>query len=119
MEDVTARGDLIERSIVVYLAPIKETERLEEARFWPDFEKAKPRILGALLDAMVSALECVENVHPSRLPRMADFTRWAVSCERGLGFSSGTFINAYEKIGVTQTFSRSRPRPWSTRSLTS
>jgi hypothetical protein len=95
IEDVATRGDLIERCIIVYLSPIKETQRLEEARFWTEFEAVKPRIFGALLDAMVSALDCKESVHLPRLPRMADFARWAVSAEQGLGFRAGTFLNAY------------------------
>jgi hypothetical protein len=97
IEDVATRGDFIERSIIVYLAPIKETQRMEEARFWSAFEMVKPRIFGAILNAMVSALDCVETVHLPRLPRMADFARWAVSAEQGLGFRAGTFLNAYDR----------------------
>jgi hypothetical protein len=97
IEDIATRGDFIERCIIVYLAAIKETERLEEARFWSAFEMAKPRIFGALMDAMVSALDRVHSVHLPRLPRMADFARWAVSAEQGLGFRVGTFLNAYDR----------------------
>jgi hypothetical protein len=97
IEDVATRGDFIERCIMVYLAPIKETQRVEEARFWSTFEIVKPRIFGAILNAMVSALDRIESVHLPRLPRMADFARWAVSAEQGLGFRAGTFLNAYDR----------------------
>lgn len=46
---------------------------------------------------MVSALDCVESVHLPRLPRMADFARWAVAAEGGLGFRAGTFLDAYDR----------------------
>jgi hypothetical protein len=97
IEDVATRGDFIERSIIVYLAPIKETQRQDEERFWSTFELVKPRILGALLGAMVSALDCVKGVHLPRLPRMADFARWAVSAEQSLGFQAGAFLKAYDR----------------------
>jgi hypothetical protein len=97
IEDVATRGDLIERCIIVYLSPIEESRRLEEARFWANFEAAKPRIFGVLLNAIVSALNNKETVHLPRLPRMADFARWAVSAEKGLGFRPGSFLNAYER----------------------
>lgn len=34
IEDVASRGDFIERSVIVYLAQIKESQRQEETRFW-------------------------------------------------------------------------------------
>jgi putative DNA primase/helicase len=97
IEDVATRGDFIERCIIVYLAPIKEAERLDEARFWSNFEMIKPRIFGAMLNAMVSAIDCADTVHLLRLPRMADFALWAVAAEAGLGFCAGTFLDAYDR----------------------
>ena len=97
IEDVATRGDFIERCIMVYLAPIKESQRQEETRFWSAFDRVKPKIFGALLDAMVSALNGAESACLPRLPRMADFAHWAVSAEQGLGFTSGTFLKAYDK----------------------
>jgi DNA invertase Pin-like site-specific DNA recombinase len=97
IEDVASRGDFIERSVMVYLAQIKEAQRQEEARFWSAFEDARPRILGGLLDALVAGLNNIDGVHLSRLPRMADFARWAASTEEGLGFRAGTFMDAYDR----------------------
>lgn len=96
IEDVASRGDFIERSVIVYLAQIGEGQRQEETRFWSTFENARPRILGALLDAAVAGLNNVE-VQLTRLPRMADFARWAVCTEGALGFPSGTFMGAYDQ----------------------
>lgn len=97
IEDVASRGDFIERSVIVYLAQIKESQRQEETRFWSAFEDARPRILGGLLDAAVAGLNNTDGVHLTRLPRMADFARWAVSIEEGLGFRAGTFMDAYDR----------------------
>ena len=39
-------------------------------------------------------LQAVKSVHPSRLPRMADFAVWASACETAL-WPTGTFSRAY------------------------
>jgi len=55
---------------------------------------ARPRILGALLDAAVQGLRALGRVHLDRLPRMADFAIWATACETAL-WPAGTFARAY------------------------
>ena len=61
---------------------------------WREFELARPRILGALLDAVAHGLRAVGSVQLDRLPRMADFALWATACETGL-WPAGTFARAY------------------------
>jgi hypothetical protein len=61
---------------------------------WREFEVARPRILGALLDAAVHGLRFLGRVHLDRLPRMADFAMWAAACETAL-WPAGTFARAY------------------------
>jgi hypothetical protein len=67
-----------------------------ETRNYSAFENARPRILGAFLDADVAGLNNAE-VQLIRLPRMPDFARWAVCTEEALGFPSGTFMGAYDQ----------------------
>ena len=55
---------------------------------------ARPRILGALLDAVVHGLRALNSVHLDRVPRMADFALWATACETAL-WPAGTFARAY------------------------
>jgi hypothetical protein len=62
---------------------------------WSDFEEARPRILGALLDAAVHGLRRLHGVRLDRLPRMADFAIWATACETAF-WPSSTFARAYE-----------------------
>jgi hypothetical protein len=54
--DVVTRGDLLDRSLVLRLPPIPDDRRRTEAEFWRDVTSLRPRILGALLDALVVAL---------------------------------------------------------------
>ena len=59
------------------------------------FEEARPRILGALLDGLSEGLRNYGGIRLEGLPRMADFCRWAVSCE-GAYWPTGTFMPAYD-----------------------
>jgi hypothetical protein len=95
IEDVIRRPDLADRAIFLMLAPIAEEQRLPEQELWREFDIARPRILGALLDAAAHGLRELPRVHFDKLPRMADFARWAIACETAL-WPAGTFTRAYE-----------------------
>src|SRR5262249_8115362 len=84
IEDVISRPDLADRAIFLTLPPIGEAQRRPEAELWRGFDIARPRILGALLDAAVHGLRAMGCVHVDRLPRMADFALWATACETTL-----------------------------------
>jgi hypothetical protein len=75
--------------------PIADAERRTEDEFWKSFDDAAPRILGALLDAVVGALRNLNNVKLDALPRMADFASWVTAAETAIGWSSGAFLSAY------------------------
>src|SRR5439155_11381418 len=94
IEEVVSRPDLGDRAIFLTLAPIGEAQRRSESELWREFEIARPRILGALLDAVVHGLRALGRVHLDRLPRMADFALWAAACETAL-WPAGTFARAY------------------------
>jgi hypothetical protein len=95
IEEVVARGDLLDRSIIVDLPPIPEERRRPEEQFWAAFAWAQPRILGALLDAVATALARMPTLQLVRLPRMADFARWIAAAEPALGWVPGEAIAAY------------------------
>jgi hypothetical protein len=88
------RPDLGDRAIFLTLAPIGEVQRRPESELWREFEIARPRMLGALLDAVGHGLRAMGRVHLDRLPRMADFALWAAACETAL-WPAGTFARAY------------------------
>ena len=74
---------------------IGEQQRRSETELWREFEIARPRILGALLDAAVRGLQRLPGVCLTSLPRMADFVLWATACETTL-WPAGTFACAYD-----------------------
>ena len=97
IEDVTTRGDLLERSLILSLPSIPESKRRPEKEFWDDFNKQYPAILGALMDVLSGAIRELPAVNLPRLPRMADFCMWATACERALKWPPGSFIESYER----------------------
>ena len=92
---VATRGDLLDRAIVVTMPPIPEELRRDEATFWREFHRVRPRILGALLDAMSCGLRRLPAVHLKRKPRMADFAMWSVAVEPACPWTDGVFLDAY------------------------
>jgi len=95
IDDVATRGDLQERSLLVSLPSIPEERRVEEAEFWRNFEAAKPRIFGTLLDGVSASLRNAEAVRLERMPRMADFAVGATAMEGCFGWEAGSFVEAY------------------------
>lgn len=94
IEDMVTRTDLADRSIVVNLEPIKDDRRMPEEELWRAFQEQRPTILGALCDALAHGLKMLPDIRLDRLPRMADFARWAAACEGAL-WPAGTFMTAY------------------------
>ena len=94
IDEVVARGDLDSRTIILTLSAIREEDRKPEAKLWARFDEARPRILGALLDALAEGVRRHPDVKLDRLPRMADFATWAVACEPAI-FPEGAFMRAY------------------------
>ena len=96
IDDVAARQDLVDRAITQSLPPIPDEKRRREEEIWSEFEALRPRLLGALLDAVSCALRRESSVRLKRSPRMADFAHWIVAAEPALPWHEGTFLAAYE-----------------------
>lgn len=95
IEELATRSDLLDRALVLTLPTIPDDKRRTESELWEEFERKRPGILGALLDAVSHALCNVADVRLARLPRMADFAQWAVAAEPALGLPEGAFMGAY------------------------
>lgn len=93
--DFVTRGDLVDRSIVVRLQPIAESERRTEEDLSSTFNAVAPRVLGALFDAVSAAIRNLETVQLAELPRMADFARWVHASEEACPWEPGAFLAAY------------------------
>jgi putative DNA primase/helicase len=81
--------------VTIHLRAIPDHERQAEDALWEAFEQARPRILGALLDAVSAALRHISQVKLDRPPRMADFVKWVTAAKPGLGWDDDTFLSAY------------------------
>lgn len=95
IEDFVSRPDLGDRAIMLALEAIPDEARRPEGTLWAAFEASRPRILGALLDAVSHGLRELPRTNLDRLPRMADFALWATACE-GAYWPAGTFMAAYD-----------------------
>ena len=99
IDEVISRSDLLDRSILLHLPRL--SRRFDESTFWGEFEDARPRLLGSLLDAVSVALSRIETVtntarsEETDLPRLADFTLWGMAAEPGLGSAQGQFLDRY------------------------
>ena len=94
IEDIITRQDLADRATFLTMGSVRDEQRRPEAELWHQFELARPRILGALLDAAAHGLRMRDRIQFVSLPRMADFAKWATACETAL-WSRGTFLMTY------------------------
>lgn len=99
---VVSRPDLLERTIVVELPRINSTHRIAERRFTGELAPLLPGVFGALLDAVVVALQRLDTVQLPHLPRMADFTLWVEAAAPALGWEPGAFVAAYKANTATK-----------------
>jgi hypothetical protein len=95
IEDVVSRPDLADRGLFLTLPWLSEARRRPEQKLWQEFGLVRPRLLGALLDALSQGVRALPQMRLDRLPRMADFALWARACETAL-WPPGTFVRAYE-----------------------
>ncbi len=95
IEDVAVRSDLADRAVRLTLPHIPDGRRRNENELLPAFEAARPRILGALLNAVSEAFRILPTVKLKAMPRMADFAKLGAATEQALGWVPGTFLAAY------------------------
>src|SRR5262245_42032830 len=94
IEDVAVRPDLVDRAVMLALEPIGEKQRRDEAEYDAEFDRIAPKVLGALLDGVVTGLRDLAATRIADKPRMADFALWAEACTRAY-WPAGTFLAAY------------------------
>jgi hypothetical protein len=94
--ELATRGDLFDRAILVDLEAIPDEDRRTEAEMRVGFDAVRAGLLGALLDAVACALRRLPETRLAKKPRMADFAVFVTAAEEALGWSSGSFLAAYE-----------------------
>jgi hypothetical protein len=92
--DIAKRPDLISRVVALELPMLDEREIVDESIFWRRFEKALPRIQGALFDLVAKMLAELPEVELDASPRMADFARVGTALEHALELPDGRFLDA-------------------------
>lgn len=96
--DIVSRPDLLDRAVTIPLLKISDDQRIEESEFWPAFERARPRLLGAALTALSGALFRWSTTTTDRKPRMADFYRLALAAGPDLPGGVEAFKSAWEAM---------------------
>jgi len=96
IEELTTRPDLLDRSILLYLSAFSdEHPRIPEEELEKKFLEAHPKLLGALFNAVSTALKRKHEVRLSFHPRMADFVTWVEAAAPALGWKSEDFLETY------------------------
>jgi hypothetical protein len=98
IEEIISRGDLLDRTIILSLPRIEKKKRRKEKEFWAKFEEAKPRILGALYDAVSGVLRELPSTVVEEPPRMADYAYIGTAAEKVFGLEPGSFMRAYDEL---------------------
>jgi len=94
IEDFAKAPDLRSRCIILNLPRI--TQRKDEKTLRAEFEQARPRILGAIFDAVCAGLANEDNVTLTTEPRMMDAVKFITAAEHGAPWPVGTFEKAYQ-----------------------
>lgn len=100
---LSRRQDLMDRTILVWFPLLPEEDRESEKVLNARFKAARPKLLGALLDAVSMALGRVDEVelNAEELPRMADFAIWAEAAGPSFGWEEGAFPATYKAARET------------------
>lgn len=92
---VASKPDLLERSILLELERVSQSERKQEKDLLQEFNHQRAYILGGIMDTIVIAQRIQPTIHLTTHPRMADFAVWGCAIAEALGHSQKEFIDAY------------------------
>jgi len=94
---IASKPDLLQRCLIFSTSIIPPEERMNEYELWVEFEKVKPKLLGAYFSLLSKAMCEYENVKLDWKPRMADFAHWGSAVSKALGFDEKFFIKIYRE----------------------
>ncbi len=97
ISDIVTAQDLIDRTIILELPQITESNRKTDLEFFSVFKAEAPYISGALYDLLVAVLNEIPNIQLSEKPRLADFAILGVALEHVLHLPEGAFLTAYRQ----------------------
>ena len=103
INNAATRPDLLDRSILLELQRLSESERRELSEIKAAFEADLPAILGGIFDTLSKAMVFMPFIVLDKLPRMADFTKWGYAIGEALGKGLGqNFLSEYADNRQTQ-----------------
>ena len=102
INNVATRSDLLDRSLLIELERINESDRRELSEIQVACEADRAAILGGILDTLSKAMAIYPTVKLSKLQRMADFTRWCYAIGEALGGLGQTFLDEYATNRASQ-----------------
>ena len=93
--DVVTKGDLAERTNIIYLDAI--SQRKTEKQVWEEFNESKPKLLGAIFNCIKDGLRDVGEMETTikKLPRMADFCVYGAAFIKAMGLKWEDFVKQY------------------------
>lgn len=94
---VPSKPDILDRCLIFEFEPIPETERIDEALFWKQFNDIKPKILGIIFSILSDAMKIYPSIELDSKPRMADFAKWGAAVAIAMGLSQEEFLHIYQE----------------------
>lgn len=91
------REDLLDRMLTVTLPPLTAETTRPEAEVAERFAKARPKILGALAQAVSVAMGRVDQIHLAAYPRHAEAAVWAIAAAPALNTTPELLEQALEQ----------------------
>jgi hypothetical protein len=70
-------------------------KRKTESKLWEDFNKDRPKILGAIYTAISTAIKNLPDASSENLPRLADCAQWVCAAEPATGLATGSILSTY------------------------
>ena len=87
-----SKGDLLSRTLRFPCAVPER--RMKESALIERFTEMRPRIFGAILDALSKAIKIVDDIQIEDASRLADFEHWGCAVAIALGHTKEEFIAA-------------------------
>ncbi len=99
-----SKSDLMSRIMLFKTEAVPRDEVRSGAEINKEFEAMKPRLLGALFDLLVQAMNIKETLNHRSSFRMNDFALWSAACSEALGYGAKPFEIALEKASKNRAY---------------
>ena len=94
---VPRKTDLLERSLLFELEKITPDKRMTDKKFWSNFKKKRPEILGAIFDTISKALAIKKTLHLKETHRMSDAYTDMCAIALALGLTQEEFVETFNE----------------------